>query len=918
MLNIGVLAAGSEQYYLGSVARGVEDYYLGGEVPGRWVGRGADLLALAGEVIGDDLVAVLADRDPRTGSRLGCASNRKVPGFDLAFSTPKSVSVLFGLGQRELAMMVRDAHEDAVDAALGYLERSAVWSRRGRNGVEEVIGEGLLGAAFRHRTSRAGDPHLHTHVLVANTVRGPDDRWRTLDFRHVFAHAKTAGYLYEAHLRHLLTERLGVEWRPVRNGTAELAGIPAEVVRLFSTRRAEIEAALAGRGETSARAAQVATLETRRPKERDVDAHHLRAGWADKARAAGFDPAALTELLYQQHPRPLTAMERDDVECHLASPQGLTERASTFDRLAVLRAWCDQLPNGASVATVEELADRLVNAHTALVSLPGPTGAIMRGGDGRVLSTVSTGARWSTIELVELETRLCARAAGRLDSGCAVVDGSDLAMSFRSHPTLSNEQAQVVAHLCASGNGVDVVTAPAGAGKTFTLDAAREAWERSGYRMIGAALAARAAAELQAVAGIPATTLDALLGALDRRATTLDPRSVVLADEAGMVGTRKLGRLLDHADDAGAKVVLVGDPRQLPEIDAGGLLAGLAGRLPGVRLTENRRQRAEWERHALRQLRDGDVDTAIGSYRDHGRITLGDNAEDTRARLVAGWAARLAGEDVVMLAGRRSDVHDLNRRARTRLEPTRRLHGPTLMVDGTPFQAGDEVMSLCNDRRLGVRNGERATITAVDPDEGSVRISFGSGRTVDLPGRYLAAGHLTHAYAMTVHKAQGITCDRAFTLGSDTLYRELGYVAMSRGRLGNHLYMAGPRPLDPETTAHAPTAERSPEQLLAAGLATSNAQALAVDHLTDPSLLTWTIADLLAEQRRLRSVLADAPPDRSRDVQALSRTRAALVEELHSIEHERAELTDRPRSLAGASPRPRPRHAPRRGEARRC
>ncbi len=312
MLNIGVLAPGSEQYYLGSVARGVEDYYLGGEVPGRWVGHGAELLGLAGEVDGDDLVAVLDDRDPMSGTRLGCAGNRKVPGFDVTFSTPKSVSVLFGLGELDVARVVRDAHEEAVDAALGYLERRATWSRRGRNGVDEVTGDGLVGAAFRHRTSRAGDPHLHTHVLVANTVRGPDGHWRTLDFRHVFAHAKTAGYLYEAHLRHLLTDRLGVEWRPVHNGTAELVGVPDRVVRLFSTRRTEIEAAMAARGETSARAAQIATLDTRRPKDRDVDAIHLRAEWARKASEAGLEPADLANLLDRRrwNRRPRTGDDR--------------------------------------------------------------------------------------------------------------------------------------------------------------------------------------------------------------------------------------------------------------------------------------------------------------------------------------------------------------------------------------------------------------------------------------------------------------------------------------------------------------------------------------------------------------------------------------------------------------------------------
>jgi conjugative relaxase-like TrwC/TraI family protein len=906
-LNVGVLAPGSEQYYLGSVAQGVEDYYLGGEVPGRWIGRGAELLGLAGEVAGDDLVAVLADRDPRSGSQLGCAANRTVSGFDLTFSTPKTVSILFGLGEREVALVVSDAHEEAVDAALGYLERNAVWSRRGRNGVDEVVGDGLVGAAFRHRTSRAGDPHLHTHVLVANTVQGPDGKWRTLDFRHVFAHTKTAGYLYEAHLRHLLSERLGVKWGRVCNGTAELPGIDNRVRRMFSTRRIEIEAAMAARGETSARAAQVATLETRRPKDRDVDAIHLRAGWLDKAHAAGFDPASLSGLLDQQHTEPLTDRRRRGVERHLVGPHGLTERASTFDRRAVVQAWCDQLPTGAPVADIEAAADRFLAGDEDIVALPGRATGAIRSVDGRVLSSVATGRRYSTLELVALESRQVAASMNRVHEGCAVVDDADLAASFRAHPTLSDEQARAVATLCGAGHGVDVVTAPAGAGKTFTMDAARHAWEHAGHRVIGAALAARAAAELQASAGIPATTLDALLGALDRRATTLDTRCVMVVDEAGMVGTRRLARLLDHAGSAGAKVVLVGDSRQLPEINAGGLLAGLTDRLPGVALTENRRQRDEWERHALRQLRDGDIDTAIGSYRDHGRITLGDNAEDTRARLVADWwAARLAGQDVIMLAGRRSDVDDLNRRARTRLEPAGSLSGSTLLVDAVPFQAGDEVMTLRNDRRLHVRNGGRGTVAAIDAQACSVTVAFRTGELTVLPADYLAAGRLTHAYAITVHKAQGLTCDQAFTLATETLYREQGYVALSRGRLGNHLYMVGPRPLDPDTTAHAPTTERSPEELLASGLSTSKAQTLAVDHLLDPSLLTWTIADLFAEQRRLRLIVADAPEDRTRGIEALTRTRDALVDDIHGLDQRRAELTEqhRPRRERRRGPDP--------------
>jgi conjugative relaxase-like TrwC/TraI family protein len=210
VLSVWKLAHGQEAYYLEAVAKGIEDYYVGGEAPGRWIASSDSMLGLSGKVRPEDLRAVLAGQDPLSGTRLG--QPHRVPGFDLTFRAPKSVSVLFGLGDPDTARQVRDAHDRAVEAALGFAERHAVWSRRGHGGVRLVRGEGLIAAAFRHRTSRNGDPHLHTHVLVANMVRGDDGRWATLDGRWLYTSAKTIGYLYEAELRHNLTVDLGVEW----------------------------------------------------------------------------------------------------------------------------------------------------------------------------------------------------------------------------------------------------------------------------------------------------------------------------------------------------------------------------------------------------------------------------------------------------------------------------------------------------------------------------------------------------------------------------------------------------------------------------------------------------------------------------------------------------------------------------------
>ena len=236
-----------------------------------------------------------------------------------------------------------------------------------------------------------------------------------------------------------------------------------------------------------------------------------------------------------------------------------------------------------------------------------------------------------------------------------------------------------------SGNGVDVLTAPAGAGKTTALAAARDAWERAGFRVIGAAHTGVAADELANSAGIPATTIARLHITLDHQLPGgLDNRTVLVVDEAGNAGTRSLARLLHHAEEAGAKVVLLGDPRQLPEIDAGGLFAGLIARQPAIELTDNHRQRHEWERDALAQLRHGDIPTALTAYNEQGRIITAPTARDTKAQLVADfWATHTTGADTVMLASRRADVAELNLYARTRASRSRPPHRPRADGRGT-------------------------------------------------------------------------------------------------------------------------------------------------------------------------------------------------------------------------------------------
>src|SRR3954451_3154708 len=237
MLTIGKLKAGPDagRYYEQAVASGREDYYAGeGERPGRWVGSGSVGLGLAGEVEDGEVVRLLAGEHPSSGQLLGRPlKDGSVAGFDLTFKAPKSVSILFGIGEAKLAAELAAGHDAAVDEALGYLEREACRARRGKDGLQQVMGNGLIGARYQHRSSRAGDPLLHDHVVVANRTQGPDGRFTALDGRPLHNHLKTAGYLYQAALRRELTERLGVEWGPVRKGSAELAGISREVIKHF-------------------------------------------------------------------------------------------------------------------------------------------------------------------------------------------------------------------------------------------------------------------------------------------------------------------------------------------------------------------------------------------------------------------------------------------------------------------------------------------------------------------------------------------------------------------------------------------------------------------------------------------------------------------------------------------------------------
>jgi len=591
----------------------------------------------------------------------------------------------------------------------------------------------------------------------------------------------------------------------------------------------------------------------------------LRDEWRARAAEQGLGRHELAALTGRPR-KPRSEVRPGQVAAPLHE---LTEEASTFDRRDVIQAWAQIHRDGLAVRDAEAFADELL-ATSAVVRVDqagGPAGD----------------PRYTTPELLAVEHELLATAAQGRGTGLGTADPADVDAVIEERPTLSGDQALLVRRLTSSGDGVEVVRAPAGTGKTFALEAARTVWEASGHRVFGCALSARAARELQDQAGIDATTITRLQGELDR-GQSLQRGDVLIVDEAGMVGTRAIARLADHTAEMEAKLVLVGDDRQLPEIQAGGAFRSLADRLGASELREVRRQRHDWDRDALTALRDGDVERWAQAYREHGRIVARPTADGVRSQLVSDWwrASRDPGCDAVMIAHRRDDVADLNQRARALMRATGQLGPDELETGDRSFAVGDRVACERNDRRLGVVNGQRGEIAAIDRDRRTAQLRSVDGAIVELDAGYLEAGHLNHGYSLTAHKAQGATVDRAFVLGSDDLYREWGYTALSRHRDEARFYLVSPGSAERALADIAE--ERDPLVERLEGLfGTSRAKTLATDQL-DAAERRAELEQLAADHQRL---LADEQwAERQR--KGAEQARDAAEHQLERLREERA------------------------------
>jgi conjugative relaxase-like TrwC/TraI family protein len=781
MLTIGKLGIGQERYYLDKVAEGAEDYYSGeSEAEGCWMGDAAEELGLDGEVGPDQLKAMLTGRNPVDGEPLvgmrGVPAKGAVPGFDLTFSAPKSVSLLWALGGAETGAEVSRAHDRAADAALAYMQREACWTRRGAGGSEFVKGNGYLAAGYLHRSSRNGDPQLHTHVLIANATRGPDGRWTRLYHPAIYDHAKTAGYIYEAQLRHELSRSLGVRWQEVRNGIAEIEGFANQHLRAFSTRRAEILAAAGA--EASARARQVANLATRETKEKGVTREALRERWHTKASEIGLDRAEISRCLDPSAPAVARTVSTWQVD------RAVTAGVSHFDRRDAIQTVAELLPEGAEAVHVERMADEYL-ASDAVIRV----GESVRGGD-----------RYTTRPIWELEREALATVERMRGQGTTQAGELVAACVIAARPTLKDDQREMVRRLLAGSEGVAVVIGEAGTGKTYAIVAAAQGWAQAGIELRAAAPTWRGAHALRDE-GLPATSIASLLIELDRAGLEsgdgLAQRSVLLVDEAGMVDSATLARLVSHAERAEAKLVLLGDPEQLGEIEAGGLFRAIAERADPIRLDEVIRHEHELDRIAAKRIREGEGRNALALYESGERVTVAPNAEARRETMVRDWHQSFEhGEDAVMVAKRNAEVARLNAIAREVRREARKLGDQEIEVGDARFAVGDQVITRVNDRQAEVFNRERWRIAGVDAEQRRVILDgIDQARTVEVGAEYLSRGNphsdapaLEHAYAVTTYSVQGSTVDCAFVAADPSMDKQELYVATSRSRGETRIY----------------------------------------------------------------------------------------------------------------------------------
>jgi conjugative relaxase-like TrwC/TraI family protein len=748
-------------------SRGALKYYERGDVgeeqsATKWLGRGAEALQPRdGQPWFEVVPRVLAE-----------TQQSEFSGWDLTFSAPKSVAVLWAAASEEARRKIESAMWRSVEFAVRFLEDNCHLARSGHAGGQHQRA-GMVVGAVMHTANRRGEPLLHVHALAANAAFRDSGLFTALHSRDLYRAKMACGALFRCELAHLLQSELGVELRATEGRTFEVAGISDEVVRRFSTRSADIQHAVSGRPwEKSAKARELAALTTREEKV-ELSRETLDARWAEEMKTLGRDAPTRLEALSAGEPKKQWKVP-SLVQLVAACWQGrshLVKHLGHFSRFDLVRAVASYVEaTGLGAAAVLQGVEKSIE-HGWLVSL---------GERGQ--------PRWTTAAVLQEEEKLLRRAARLAGSpGACIEEGKTEAFLAQGSvcARLSEEQRQAIEKL-AGGPALQLLCGVAGSGKTLLLKALAELWRDHGLQPVFCAPTHKAVREMEAATGIQGTTAAAILRG---RGVELGPQSILVVDEAAMLGTPDALQLLKKVVVAGAKTILVGDPNQLQSIERGGAFSALWRRYGGAELTESRRQREGWLREVVQCAADGSIETALRLLQRRDRLLDVVDERDAITAAAAVWMRQRTEDlaDTMVIATSRREVTDLNRAIQAarveagELDPMRSAAGV-----GERLIVGDRVVITKTARDKSYRNGELGTVVAVDGHgilmDRDYSVLASERDVVRVP--FLQDGEVAVqlGYAVTAYKAQGSTAETVIAVAQADQAANATYVQLSRAR----------------------------------------------------------------------------------------------------------------------------------------
>ncbi|EOG8302635.1 MobF family relaxase [Yersinia enterocolitica] len=769
-----------------------EDYYTdGGEPLGQWVGQGARDLNLGKQVESADYRKIFNGFGPDGTPLCENAGENHRHGWDLTFSAPKSVSILWARADETTRTNIQTIQQLAVEKAISFIEKHAAYTRRGKGGHIQECVTGLIAATFEHSTSRAQDPQLHTHCLIANIAPRQDGTWGTLESKHLFLWQMASGAIYRSVLANGLRE-LGFEVEPVeKQKHFEVKGVCQKVCEYFSRRAQAIRAQMNVMGVTKAasKIGDIIAINTRSYK-RAVDRAALFLSWQADMDRLSFRATDINRI---RQPEALLFPEALPLQ-YILDKLILTQAVIRLQDIYVAVATEAQFQY-VSVLDIEDTVRELV-ADNELISL----------GIDSSNSQIFTTKAMLAIEQDMLKCADIMHANNHYKLDDHIILQAIFKQSQQQGFELSDEQIEAVFSVCQSG--LDIIQGKAGAGKSTSMQAMRLAYESKGFRVRGATVARQAAQQLERDTGIQSTTLASLLNDLSK-GTDKFKNTVILLDEAGQFATPDLMQLMQAVNKVEAKLVLVGEQQQMDAITHGGSLRYLSQRHGCARINTIRRQREPWARVAVNDLRSGNAKSALMTYRSKGLLHIQEDSQSSRASLVQHWQSYIEAnptKETMILAQRWRDVKPLNDLVRDVYQEQGKLGTENILTECVvsnqslyfEFSKGERVRFTRNDYKRDFTNGDKGCVLEVIKLENDIcfTVMLDSGRTVSFKQSDYCDEHgrlyMVQAYASTVYSSQGATVDGdTFVLYTSGMDKAASYVAGSRHRDNCHWFVNG-------------------------------------------------------------------------------------------------------------------------------